>query len=96
MMLPMGSYNGMPYQFYFIVTPYKPFSGMEAEMTFNYPRPGTGGGYIDDYPLYFPFDKPIKYGKMFVTEIPNSYFYEVKITHKSMVDDKLPMAEHMQ
>jgi len=83
-MLPMGSYSGVPYQFYFMVHPYKAYEGQTEEMTYYYPRPGTGGGFSDDYPLFYPFDKPIKFGKMFVTEVPNSYFYETKVFHRNV------------
>ncbi|XP_066253543.1 allergen Cr-PI-like [Euwallacea similis] len=82
-MLPKGDHGGQSFQFYFIVYPYKPYTeNKPQEWTYFYPRPGVGGPYIDDYPLYYPFDRPIKYGRQFYQEIPNSFFYEAKIYHK--------------
>ncbi|ERL93427.1 hypothetical protein D910_10719 [Dendroctonus ponderosae] len=94
LMLPIGNYNGLPYQFYFIVYPYKEYTGQKEEMNYFYPRPGTGGGYVDDYPVYYPFNKPIKFGKMFVTEIPNSFFYEAKIYHRTAEEAQVPVTQH--
>ncbi|KAL1497678.1 hypothetical protein ABEB36_008599 [Hypothenemus hampei] len=94
LMLPMGTYVGMPYQFYFIVYPFKPYVEQKEEMTFFYPRPGTGGGFIDDLPLYYPFDKPIQYEEMFMHEVPNSYFYETKISHRTQEEAQVPPTKH--
>lgn len=86
-MLPKGDYGGYPFQFYFIVYPYKPYTGNKPqEWTYYYPRPGVGGPYVDDYPLFYPFDRPIKYGKVFYEEIPNAFFYDTKIYHKKDVN----------
>jgi hypothetical protein len=93
-MLPMGSYSGVPYQFYFFVYPYKAYEGQKQEMTYFYPQPGTGGGYVDATPLYYPLDRPIKFGKMFVTEVPNAYFYETKIYHRNIDEAQVPQTQH--
>lgn len=44
LMLPKGKKGGMPFQFYFIITPY---------------MPSTDGYYIDNLPLGYPFDRKI-------------------------------------
>ncbi|KAL1497679.1 hypothetical protein ABEB36_008600 [Hypothenemus hampei] len=85
--LPKGNHGGFPVQFYVIVYPYKAYSGNKPqEWKYYYPRPGVGGPYIDEYPLLYPFDRPIKYGQVFSEKIPNSYFYETKIYHRRDVN----------
>jgi len=44
LMLPKGKKGGMPFQFYFIVTPY---------------TPATDGYYVDNLPFGYPFDRKI-------------------------------------
>ncbi|XP_037027575.1 hexamerin-1.1-like [Bradysia coprophila] len=44
LMLPKGKKGGMPFQFYFIVTPY---------------TPSTDGYYVDNLPFGYPFDRKI-------------------------------------
>ncbi|XP_060523198.1 uncharacterized protein LOC132700094 [Cylas formicarius] len=91
-MLPKGSAGGVPFQFYFIVYPHKQYH-QHKEHEFFYPRPGTGAGYVDDYPLYYPFDRPIKFGHLFVDEVPNSHFHEVKVYHKEVPESGI---QHVQ
>ena len=82
-MLPKGNYGGLPFQFYFIVYPFKEYTeNYPQEWTNHYPRPGAGGPFLDTYLGFYPFDRPIKYGQMFYEKVPNSYFYETKIFHK--------------
>ncbi|XP_050299519.1 larval serum protein 1 beta chain-like [Anthonomus grandis grandis] len=95
LMLPMGSHSGTPYQFYFIVYPFKEYSGHKEHLEYYYPAPGQGGAYVDDMPIFYPFDKPIKFGKMFVTEVPNSCFYETKIYLRTMDEAQVqPITQH--
>lgn len=76
-LLPKGSRSGTTYQFYVIVSPYKP-TQKDAKTNF-YPSL-TGGQFIDTYPLGYPFDRPIREIDFFV---PNSYFKDVVIYHRS-------------
>ncbi|XP_030762609.1 allergen Cr-PI-like [Sitophilus oryzae] len=92
-MLPKGTVGGVPYQFYFVVIPYKPYQGQTEETTFFYPHPGTGGGYVDDTSTYFPLDRPIKFEEMFVHEVPNSYFYDTKVYHRTIEEAQVPQTQ---
>jgi hypothetical protein len=87
-MLPKGTAGGYPFQFYFIVYPFVPYEGISKpqDWTYHYPRPGVGGPFIDNYPVFYPFDRPIKYGKVFHEEIPNTFFYETKIYHRKDIN----------
>lgn len=91
-MLPKGTQDGMTFQFYVIVYPYVPYHGQQQHQDqdhyFNYPKVGTGGQYIDGYALGYPFDRHIKFEKMWYN-VPNSYFYETKIYHKHSDDDNI-------
>ncbi|KAL3274339.1 hypothetical protein HHI36_015738 [Cryptolaemus montrouzieri] len=71
--LPKGSVGGTPYQFYVIVSPYKP---TEVGNLYNdvYKNPIYR---VDGYPLGYPFDRYIQDPKDF--EVPNAYLYETKI-----------------
>ncbi|KAJ8972028.1 hypothetical protein NQ314_000411 [Rhamnusium bicolor] len=75
-MLPKGTYEGMPYQFYVIIYPYVQYPGQQ-----EHPMMGSRGQYIDGYALGYPFDRHIKYEQLWYN-VPNSYFYEAKIYHK--------------
>lgn len=77
-LLPKGSRSGTTYQFYVIVSPYKQYTQKDAKTNF-YPA-FTGGQYLDTYPLGYPFDRPIRETDFFV---PNSYFKDVVIYHRS-------------
>lgn len=86
-MLPKGIQGGLPFQFYFIVYPFEPYTGNKPqEWTYYYPRPGVGGPFLDTYPLGYPFDRVIKYEKVFTEEIPNAFFKDVVIYHKKNVN----------
>ncbi|KAF7267905.1 hypothetical protein GWI33_018903 [Rhynchophorus ferrugineus] len=58
--------------------------GQLQDMIYNYPHPGTGGGYIDEYPTFYPLDRHIKFDKLFVDGVPNSFFHETKIFHRTI------------
>ncbi|KAF2896224.1 hypothetical protein ILUMI_09950 [Ignelater luminosus] len=53
--------------------------GQEQRQTYYYPIVGLGVPNIDDYPLGYPFDRPISQKEFYV---PNSYFQDVVIYHK--------------
>lgn len=86
-MLPKGTFAGLDYQFYVIVSPFVPYTpGQAVDGTqFYYPRVGTGAQYFDGYPLGFPFDRPI-YSEPFFYNVPNSYFYTAKIYQRAVED----------
>jgi hypothetical protein len=74
-MLPKGKKGGMPYQFYFIVSPYNP----PTEKPHDFISEG-GYGYIDSLPYGYPFDRKIDENYWFT---PNMYYYDVNIFHKT-------------
>ncbi|KAJ3645198.1 hypothetical protein Zmor_022878 [Zophobas morio] len=89
-LLPRGSYGGTEYQFYVIVNPYVPYQqGQQQQQSqgqkFYYPRAGSGGLYVDGYPLGYPFDRPIRFDQVYYN-IPNSYVYSARIYHRDVSD----------
>ncbi|KAK9887819.1 hypothetical protein WA026_000134 [Henosepilachna vigintioctopunctata] len=71
--IPRGSREGTPYQIYVIVSPYKPSKfGRPYKDVYQYPI-----FRMDDYPLGFPFDRPV-YDEDYLN-VPNAYFYDTKI-----------------
>ncbi|KAF7267906.1 hypothetical protein GWI33_018904 [Rhynchophorus ferrugineus] len=85
-MLPKGTTGGLPVQICVMLYPYEPYTGNKPEeWTYGYPRPGVGGPYLDQYSLYYPFDRPIRYDGLFYT-IPNMYFYETKVYNKKDIN----------
>lgn len=79
-LLPMGKYGGQTYQFYVMVSQYKPYSGHDKTADYWYPMFGAWTYYVDSYPLGYPFDKFIDTKTFFV---PNAYFHDVMIYHKN-------------
>lgn len=55
--------------------------GGEVYDFFKYPMVGLGVQYLDDYPLGYPFDRPINERFFYV---PNCWFQDVVIYHKYM------------
>lgn len=86
-LLPKGTYGGYDYQFYVIVSPYVPYQGQQQADTskYYYPRVGSGAQYIDNYPLGYPFNRPIYYEQVYYN-IPNAYVYNAKIYHRDVED----------
>lgn len=73
--LPVGSPDGVKYQFYVYITkalPYKTHTPAHVV--------GSGVQYVDGYPLGYPLDRPVFYGKIYHA-IPNGYFQEATIHH---------------
>lgn len=75
LMLPKGKKGGMPYQFYFIVSPYHPPTEKPHDFVYE-----GGYGYVDSLPYGFPFDRKIDENVWFT---PNMYYYDVNIFHKA-------------
>lgn len=75
LMLPKGKKGGMPYQFYFIVSPYHPPTEKPHDFTYE-----GGYGYVDSLPYGYPFDREIDENVWFT---PNMYYYDVNIFHKT-------------
>ncbi|CRL07340.1 CLUMA_CG020319, isoform A [Clunio marinus] len=78
LMLPKGKKGGMPYQFFFVVSPYnapttKPHEGYEE----------FGYGYVDSLPYGYPLDREINENYWFT---PNMYYYDVNIFHKTQTE----------
>lgn len=74
LMLPKGKKGGMPFQFYFIVSPY------HAPTTTPHETVMEGGyGYIDSLPFGFPFDREINENVWFTD---NMFYYDVNIFNK--------------
>ncbi|ETN67251.1 hexamerin 2 beta [Anopheles darlingi] len=81
LMLPKGKKGGMPFQLYFIVSPYHAPSVPHHEgydYTLNC-GVGSGARYIDSLPFGYPFDRPID-EKVWFT--PNMYYLDTVIYHK--------------
>uniref|UniRef100_A0A182J7X8 Uncharacterized protein n=1 Tax=Anopheles atroparvus TaxID=41427 RepID=A0A182J7X8_ANOAO len=81
LMLPKGKQSGMPFQFYFIVSPYHAPS-IPLHQGYDYTLNcgvGSGARYIDSLPFGYPFDRPID-EKVWFT--PNMYYLDTKIFHK--------------
>lgn len=81
LMLPKGKVAGMPFQLYFIITPYIA-PRLPQGSTYNYILNcgvGSGSRYIDDLPFGYPFDRVID-EKTWYT--PNMYNLDVMIYHK--------------
>ncbi|KAJ8957382.1 hypothetical protein NQ318_004862 [Aromia moschata] len=79
-----GSRNGSPYHMYVFVYKYEPYQGKDQQEKvgeYFYPKVGSGGMYVDNAPLGYPFERFIKFEEMW-NQIPNSYFQEVRIFHK--------------
>jgi len=53
--------------------------GQEQRQTYYYPVVGLGVPNVDDYPLGYPFDRPISQKQFYV---PNAYFQDVVVYHK--------------
>jgi len=93
MLLPRGRKGGMPFQFFFIVSPlvqpHTPqFTGYDKNISCGV---GSGARYIDNRPLGWPFDRPIS---KLNWDTPNMYTYETMIYHKSEVDINSPLGHH--
>ncbi|EFA09144.1 hexamerin 3 precursor [Tribolium castaneum] len=84
-LLPKGNYGGYEYQFYVIVSPYVPYQGQQTDSKYYYPRVGSGAQYLDNYPLGYPFDRPVHYDQVY-NNIPNSFVYSAKIYHRDVED----------
>lgn len=87
LLLPKGKVGGMPFQFYFMITPYD-VSTIKVEQfsTFDHRVScgiGSGSRYIDNLPFYYPFDREIDYTTFFT---PNMFFKDVMIYHKSEME----------
>lgn len=82
--LPHGSTDGTPYQFFVIVYPHVPYSGVKHLQQYP-PKVGTGSVISDDFSLGYPFDRFIHHEHYF-HHAPNVHFEEVKVYHRH-VDD---------
>jgi hypothetical protein len=81
-LLPRGRTNGMPYQFYFIITPYvapkvERYSTYEQVYSCGI---GSGSRYFEDLAIGYPFDREIDET---VFDTPNMHFEDVMIYHKN-------------
>jgi hypothetical protein len=82
LLLPRGGVNGIPYQFYFIITPYvapkvEQYSTYEQVYTCGI---GSGSRYLDALPLGYPFDREIDET---VWDTPNMHTEDVLVYHKN-------------
>jgi len=85
LMLPKGTVGGMPFQFFFIVTPYHAPS-VEQYSTFDHhitAGVGSGARYVDTLPFNYPFDRSID---RTVWYTPNMFYYDVNIFHTTESD----------
>ncbi|XP_055612202.1 hexamerin-1.1-like [Uranotaenia lowii] len=79
LVLPKGWYSGMPYQFYFIITPFytktQDLSFFDKSFSCGV---GTGMRYLDTLPMGFPFDREINFTYWYTK---NMFFKDVLIYH---------------
>nr|XP_023017782.1 hexamerin-like [Leptinotarsa decemlineata]prf//2209395A diapause protein 1 [Leptinotarsa decemlineata] len=87
-MLPRGSSAGTPYRFFVIVYPYEPYHEGKYE-TDGIPAPGSGGVFIDNRTAGFPFDRVIRFEKMWYP-LANGQFQEAKVYFKDIYDINAP------
>jgi hypothetical protein len=84
LMLPKGWKSGMPYQFFFMITPYAA-PQQEQYSTYNQVITcgiGSGSRFIDSLPFGYPFDREIDENYWFT---PNMYYYDTMIFHKKEI-----------
>jgi hypothetical protein len=81
LLLPKGKMGGMPFTFYFIVTPYTMTEKFDMDYTKMTCGVGSGMKYFDNFAMGYPFDRPIDF-LYFMT--PNMYFKDVMIYHMDM------------
>lgn len=75
LLLPKGKKGGMPFQFFFIVTPY--VAGFESSShVYEYGKTG----FVDALPFGYPFDRKIDESVWYT---PNMFYYEVNVFHKT-------------
>lgn len=85
LMLPKGKKGGMPFQFFFIVSPYhapavEQFTGFNPIINSGV---GSGAKYVDSLPFGYPFDRKID-PTVWYTD--NMFYYDVNIFHKKEND----------
>lgn len=81
LMLPKGRVGGEPYQFFYMVVPFKQpkvkqFTGYDSVVSCGV---GSGARYLDTLPLGFPFDRTIDDRHFYSS---NMVFYDTLIYHK--------------
>lgn len=74
LMLPKGKIGGMPFQLYFIISPFHAPTQTPHEAYLE-----AGYGYVDSLPFGFPFDRKIDENVWFT---PNMHYHDVNIYHK--------------
>ncbi|KAJ8923135.1 hypothetical protein NQ315_001689 [Exocentrus adspersus] len=85
-LLPRGSVQGTPYQFYVIAYPYQPRESQLNQDFRSYFYPYVGKEqFYDSYSLGYPFDRPIVFDQLFY-DVPNSYFYETQVYHRENIN----------
>ncbi|XP_077289151.1 arylphorin subunit alpha-like [Arctopsyche grandis] len=91
LLVPKGRRDGMVYQFYVIVTPFK-----QAKVPFGSTFPyqysagvGSGSRYYEDLPFGFPFDREIDETYFYT---PNMYFGDMIVYHSDSYSKKNDVA----
>jgi rRNA processing protein Gar1 len=82
LMLPKGKKGGMPYQFFFHVTPYQAPTAKPQEGYDEF-----GYGYVDALPYGFPLDREINEAHWFTD---NMHYEDVYIFHKTQAEINTP------
>ncbi|EDS29983.1 arylphorin subunit alpha [Culex quinquefasciatus] len=85
LMLPKGKKGGMPFQFFFMVSPYtapevQQYTGFDPVLSCGV---GSGARYFDKLPFGYPFDRKIDETYFYV---PNMFFEDAIIFHKKEGD----------
>lgn len=79
-MLPKGTHDGTTFQFVVVVYPWEGTQVPEMNVRTFIP-PGTSEIFKDHKPLFYPFDRLIRFERMW-EHIPNIYFHDETIYHK--------------
>lgn len=85
-LLPKGTYEGYPYQFYVVVYPYVPSTEKPpVKPDQYYPYVVSDNEFSDSYSFGYPFDRPIYFEESFKS-VPNFYAYDAKVYHRDVSD----------
>lgn len=76
----MGSRAGTTFRFALVIYPWEGTQLSELDPQ-TFVTPGSSEIFVDKKPLFYPFERLIKFERMW-ERIPNIYFHDEKIYHK--------------
>lgn len=87
-MLPMGSRKGTIFRFALVIYHCEQTELPEIDKEF-FVAPGSSEIFVDHKPLFYPFERLIKFERMW-ERIPNIFFHDERIFHKSKQEINAP------